>query len=237
MHGVNPFANTWLNAPVGIDLMDNTTMPLLGLLGAPITLLLGPIATLNVMIALGFAGSAMAFFVMARSFTAWWPAAFVGGLLYGFSPFAVAAGLAHLFLVFNVVPPLIILVIHRFVRTNYRSPWLCGVALGACYLAQFYISTEAFASLIVVSLIAVVVGGGLLFRRIDVELTKLAKLGAVAAVVVILGVGYGAWTALKGPQHINGPAQSPSLSWTSATGRTGDPDGEPALHLRRGDTG
>ncbi len=208
VHGINPFANTWLNAPVGIDLMDNTTMPLLGVLGAPITFIFGPIATLNVMMALGFSASAMAFFVMARGFTSWWPAAFVGGLLYGFSPFVVAEGVAHLFLVFNVVPPLIILVIHRFVRADYSSPWLYGAALGGCYLAQFYISTEAFASLVVISLIALVVGGALLIRRLDVNITKIAKMGAATAVVAILGVGYGAWVALEGPQHIHGPAQS-----------------------------
>jgi hypothetical protein len=221
VHGINPFDNTWLNAPVGIDLMDNTTMPLLGVLGAPITFLLGPIATLNVMMALAFSASAMAFFVMARRLTGWWPAAFVGGLLYGFSPFAVAEGTAHLFLVFNVIPPLIILVIHRFVGADDRSPWVYGAALGGCYLAQFYISTEAFASLVVVSLIAVVVGGALLIRRLDIDPTKIAKMAAAAAAVAILGVGYGAWVALEGPQHIHGPAQSASV----IAGISSDPAG------------
>ncbi len=207
LHGVNPFANALLNYPVGLNLMDNTTMPLLGMLGAPVTLVFGPIATLNVMVALGFSASAMAFFVMARRFTDWWPAAFVGGLLYGFCPFAVAEGVAHLFLIFNVVPPLIILVIHRFVSSDDRSPWLYGIALGGCYLAQFYISTEAFASLVVVSCMALVVGGALLFRRLDVDLAKMTKMMAVGIVVALLGVGYGAWVALEGPHHINGPAQ------------------------------
>ena len=207
VHGVNPFDNTWLNLPVGLNLMDNTTMPLLGVLGAPVTILFGPIATLNVLIALGFSASAMAFFLMARRFTLWWPAAFVGGLVYGFCPFAVAEATAHLFLIFNVFPPLIILVIHRFVSTKNRSPWLYGLALGGCFLAQFYISTEAFASLVVMSFVALVVGGLLLVRRLDVDLARLAKMAAVAVVVALLGVGYGAWVALEGPQHIHGPAQ------------------------------
>ena len=208
VHGVNPFDNTWLNVPVGLNLMDNTTMPLLGLLGAPITLLFGPIATLNVMIALGFSASAMAFFVMARRFTDWWPAAFVGGLVYGFCPFAVAEATAHLFLVFNVVPPLIVLVIHRFVSSDDRSPWLYGAALGCLFVAQCYISTEIFASLVVICFIALVVGGLLLIGRFDVDLTRVAKVAAMAAVVTLLGVGYGAWVALEGPDHIHGPAQS-----------------------------
>jgi hypothetical protein len=221
VHGVNPFGNTFLNAPVGIDLLDNTTMPLLGVLGAPITFLFGPIATLNVMMAVAFSGSAMAFFVMARAFTRWWPVAFVGGLLYGFSPFAVAEGTAHLFLVFNVVPPLIVLVIQRFARADFRSPWRYGLALGGCYLAQFYISTEAFASLVVVSLVAAVVGAALLIRHFELDLAKITRMAAVAAVVAILGVGYGAWVALEGPQHIHGPAQSA----VAIAGLSSDPAG------------
>ena len=109
---------------------------------------------------------------------------------------------------FNVVPPLIILVIHRFVDDDDRSPWLYGAALGGCLIAQCYISTEIFASLVVMGFIALIVGGLLLIRRFDVDLARIAKMTAVAAVVALLGVGYGAWVALEGPDHIHGPAQS-----------------------------
>lgn len=221
LHGINPFDSNWLNTPTGVDLMDNTTMPLLGALGTPVTLLFGPIATFNVLMGLAFSASAMTFFLMARRFVSWWPAAFVGGLLYGFSPFAIAAATAHLFLVFSVVPPLIILVVQRFVSVGYRSPWLYGCGLGGCFVAQFYISTEVFATLVLISAVALVVGGLLLVRRLNVDLRKLAKMGTAAAVVVVLGVGYGAWVALDGPQHINGPAQQPSV----IAGLSSDPAG------------
>ena len=68
LHGHNPLVNNWLNAPVGINLMDNTTMPLFGILGFPITWLFGPIATFNILIDLAIFASAMSFFVMARRF-------------------------------------------------------------------------------------------------------------------------------------------------------------------------
>jgi hypothetical protein len=221
LHSVNPFENSWLNAPVGVNLMDNTTMPLLGILGAPITFLFGPIATFNVLIALGFSGSAMTFFLMARRFVVWWPAAFFAGLLYGFSPFVVGSSLAHLFVMFSVVPPLIILIIHRFVTMDDRSPWLYGLGLGGCCVAQFYISTEIFASLAVMSVIALIVGGLVLVRHARVDERRLARLGLSTAVVVILGVGYGSWMALAGPQHINGPAQQAS----TIAGLSSDPAG------------
>ena len=79
--------------------MDNTTMPLVGALGTPITLIFGPIATFNIMLNLALASSAMTFYLMARRFIRWRQAALVGGLLYGFSPFVAAEGRAHLFLI------------------------------------------------------------------------------------------------------------------------------------------
>jgi hypothetical protein len=209
LHGVSPFANGWLNAPVGLNLMDNATMPLLGVLGLPITELFGPIATLNVLIGLGFTLSATTFFLMARRFVSWWPAAFVGGLLYGFSPFFVAEGSAHLIFMFGAIPTLIVLVLHHFVRTGYRFWLRDGLALGVCFALQFYISTEMFASMVVLTLIAICFGAVLwVLRRFEIDARSVIKLGVVAVLVGILGVGYGAWVALRGPEHINGPAQT-----------------------------
>lgn len=208
LHGHNPLANDWLNAPVGVNLMDNTTMPLLGIAGFPVTVLFGPIATFNVLIDLAIFASALSFFAMARRFVDWWPAAFVGGLLYGFSPFTAATGNGHLFLLFQAVPPLVILFVHRFLRESSASPWWTGLAVGLCFVAEFYISTEVFASLVVMTAIALVVAGGYaLLRDVQFDRTRCAQMGGCAVLVVALGVGYGAWMAVAGPQHITGPAQ------------------------------
>jgi hypothetical protein len=223
LHGISPFANNWLNAPTGVDLMDNGTMPLLGLLGAPMTLTLGPIATFNALIVTALALSATTFFLMARRFVAWWPAAFFGGLLYGFSPFAVAVGSsAHLFLLFQAIPPLLILVLDRFQDGSYRSPLWYGLAFGGCFVAQFYISTEATASLAVMTVIGLAFAWLLLVRRRStVNWPALTKMGVTAGFVMVLGIGYGAWVALEGPQHITGPAQNP----TTIAGLSSDPVG------------
>ena len=95
---------------------------------------------------------------MARRFVGWWPTAFVGGLAYGFSPFTATTANAHLFLLFQAVPPLVILCVDRFFRSDNSSPVRTGVALGLCFVVQFYVSTEAFASLAVMTCIAVVLG-------------------------------------------------------------------------------
>ena len=222
LHGHNPFVNDWLNAPVGINLMDNTTMPLLGILAFPITFFFGPIATFNVLIDLAIFASAMSFFVMARRFVSWWPAAFVGGLAYGFSPFTAATANAHLFLLFQAVPPLVILFVDRFLRSDRSSPAWTGVAVGLCFVAQFYISTEVFASLVVMSCIAVVLGGGLiLWKHVPVDRRRTLTFVGCAALVLVVGIGYGAFVALAGPHHINGPAQPA----TAIAGITVDPLG------------
>ncbi len=222
LHGHNPLANDWLNAPVGINLMDNTTMPLLGMLGFPITVLFGPIATFNILIDVAIFASAMSFFVMARRFVRWWPAAFVGGLAYGFSPFTAATANAHLFLLFQAVPPLIILFVDRFLRCRETSPLWSGVAIGACFVAQFYISTEAFASLVVMTACGVVlVGGYALWRHVPFDRRRLLTMVGCTAIVIALGVGYAAWVAVAGPEHITGPAQPA----TAIAGVTIDPLG------------
>jgi hypothetical protein len=211
LHGYNPFVNNWLNAPAGVNLMDNTTMPLLGIVGFPITALFGPIATYNVLLDLSIFASAMSFYCMARRFVGWWPAAFVGGLAYGFSPFTSATANAHLFLLFQAVPPLVVLFVDRFLRSSSRSPWWSGLAVGLCFVAEFYVSTEAFASLVVMTCLAVVVAGVYaLVRHIHVARVRLLKMAGCAVVVVALGTGYGAYVAVAGPDHIIGPAQTPS---------------------------
>ena len=222
LHAHNPLVNNWLNAPGGIDLMDNTTMPLLGILGFPITLLFGPIATFNVLLDLAIFASAMSFFAMARRFVRWWPAAFIGGLAYGFSPFTAATANGHLFLLFQAVPPLLILFVDRFFRSDKASPVWSGVAVGLCFVAQFYISTEVFASLLVMTAIGVVIGvGWVVWKHVPLDRRRTVTFAGCAAVIVALGIGYGAWLAVAGPQHITGPAQPAS----AIAGVTVDPLG------------
>ncbi len=63
-------------------------------------------ATLNVALTLSPALSALAMFVLLRRWVSWMLAAFIGGLLYGFSPFIlIALTDAHLMLAMAPIPP------------------------------------------------------------------------------------------------------------------------------------
>ena len=145
---------------------------------------------------------------MARRFVRWRPAAFVAGLVYGFSPFVVAQGAVHLFLVVGALPPLVILFLDRFLRTRSDPPWLTGLVVGGCFVAEFYISSEVFVSMVVLTVIAgAVAGAWWVFRGPGIEVARLARMGVIAVAVIAVGGGLGAWLALAGPEHVHGPEQ------------------------------
>ena len=68
-HGLNLFFTTYLQVPNGGNLAASTSMPLLGLLGAPVTVLAGPLATFNLMLRLALAASGTSMFFVLRRYT------------------------------------------------------------------------------------------------------------------------------------------------------------------------
>ena len=203
-HGLNPFISTAVNYPHGVNLMSNTGAPLLGIAFAPVTWIFGPAAALNLVMRLGFALSAIAMYFVLRRWARWWPAAFAGGLLYGFSPFVVGQAQAHDFLTFLPFPPLILALLDEVV-VRRRHLVRNGVLLGVVVVAQLLVSPE------VLSMCAVAVFCGLVvlvarhpsMARQHVRELVLG-LGAAAVSFVVLGA-YPLWVYLKGPFHVSGP--------------------------------
>jgi hypothetical protein len=118
VHGHNPLITNWINYPYGVNLMTNTAMFLPAMLLSPVTFIWRPVASLNVMLVLGLAGSAAATYFVLLRWISWKPAAYVGGLLYGFSRYMDGQGWGHFFLVFAMIPPLILLVLDEIVVTQ-----------------------------------------------------------------------------------------------------------------------
>jgi hypothetical protein len=204
-HGLNPFFTHYLNAPRGANLAIDTAMPLLGVLGTPITLLAGPVATFNLLLKLGLAASGASMFWVLRRYTSWWPAAFAGGLLFAFSPYLAGQAVRHVFLSFVPLVPLFIPLLDDWLVSRRRSPLRSGLLLGLVAALQYLISPE----ILLTSAIMAVAGlAWLALRhpRAAGERTGALACGLVAALPVFLLIaGYAVWLLIAGPNRPAGP--------------------------------
>jgi hypothetical protein len=204
-HGLNPFVTDYLNVPTGANLAINTFMPLLGLLGLPVTLLASPVATYNLLLRLGLAASGASMFGVLRRYTSWWPAAFSGGLLFAFSPYMVGQEQRHLFLVFLPLVPLFIPLLDDWLVSMRRPAWRSGLLVGLVAGLQYLISPEI---LLTTATFAVIGLAFLAIRHRGAARQRLGLLarGLAAATPVFLALaGYAIWMLLAGPARPAGP--------------------------------
>jgi hypothetical protein len=209
--GLNPLSTTLINYPFGVDLANNTSMPLLGLLAAPITALFGPVAAFNFFLRLAFASSASAMMFATRRYISWFPGAFLAGLLYGFSPYVVGEATAHLFLAFVPIPPLLVVVVDELVRTQRRSRRRYGLYLGLLLAAQLLISLEVLVTMVICCAIGVVFAIARWPRAARVRAPYLLRAGTWALLPLAPVGTYFAYYYFTGPWHIVGPPRPPSL--------------------------
>src|SRR5258708_19057066 len=79
LHGENPFFTHYVWSPAGVNLAWVNSVPIVSIVFAPLTLLIGPIASYNVAAIALPAISAWAAFLLCRHLTRnWWPS-LVGG--------------------------------------------------------------------------------------------------------------------------------------------------------------
>jgi hypothetical protein len=201
VHGANPLFSHWVNVPFGANYAANVAIPLLALVASPVTAIWGPVASVNFLTSFGFFACCVGGYCFVRHWTTWRPAAFVGGLLYGFSPYVVSEGIAHLHTMFVALVPFIFIVLDEiFVRQRY-SRRLLGLALGLLVVAQYFISSEVLATTAILAVIvAILVGLFNLDRVREHVLGALPAVGiglGIAAVVLAVPVAY----SQLGPQH------------------------------------
>jgi hypothetical protein len=207
-HGHNPFVTHYLNAPSGANLALNTSFPLLGILAAPITATLGPIAAYNMLLRLALATSAFACYLVLRRYTTWRPAAYLGGLLFGFSPYMIGHSHRHLFLTFVPLVPLVIPVVDEWLVRARANPWRAGALLGLLSALEYLISPEICLATVLFVVFALL---GLAVRYRKVVRDRLGNLwrGLITAGVVFGALaGYPAWLLLRGPDRPIGAIHS-----------------------------
>lgn len=204
-HGLNPFFSTWMNYPKGINLAINTASPLLGLVSAPLQLTIGTVSTYDVLLVLALTTSALSMCLALRRWVRSWPAAFAGGLLYGFSPYMIGQGGGHVFLVVLFIPPIVLVLLHEIVVGQHHSAVRNGLLLGLLLVLQYYISPEVLAMTLVVAGTGVVLLAVARWRAVWDRLPHVVVAALVAAAICAAALVYPLWMSTHGPQHVAGP--------------------------------
>ncbi len=208
-HGHNPFFSTALFHPTGINLLAQTSVTGLSLPLVPVTWIWGPVAALNVASTITPALTAFTAFIALRRWVHWTPATFVGGLLYGFSPFVLTSlEFAHLMTAALMVLPLILIALDEIlIRQRHSAVW-SGVLLGLLVFAQFFLSSELLAITALMVIVGIV---GLVLVALIFDRAALRRLARHAATGLGVGLGVGVvllawpvWFALDGPAHLSG---------------------------------
>jgi hypothetical protein len=209
IHGSNPLFTNWQNYPAGINAGVNGSMLLLGALASPITFLFGPVVSWNVLERTAPFVSALSMCLVVRRWTSWWPAAFVGGLLYGFSSYVTSQS-GHLFLAFVPLPPLFFLLLYEALVRQRWSPRRVGALLGLVSAAQFFVFSEIFASMVMMGAGATVLYLFANRKHISVDSHYLKTTGIHAVLAGAVLLVYPIFVTLFGPQHINGVPNPPA---------------------------
>ena len=222
-HGTDMFFTDWMLYPRGLNTLWNVSLPLPALLLGPATTTWNVVLGYNLLVVIAFAGSALSAYLVLRRFAPWPPAAFAGGLLFGFSPYMISQGLGHLHLVLLPLVPLVLLLLHEILVRQRWRPWITGPLLGGVAVAQLLTAEEVLASLVLVSAVGVVVLLALFPRGIPAH-WRHAVLGlGLAAVTAGVLAARPLQVQLSGPQRLTGTVSSPDryradlLSWIMPT--------------------
>lgn len=210
--GQNPWLTDYLDYPGGVNLMWTPTPLAPAVLLGPITTVWGPIVSYNVLMTVGPALSAWAASAAIHRLVPNHGAAFVGGLLYGFSPYVMAHELGHLGMVMAWLPPLALLLLHELVIRRRWPVMLSGALLGLVAGLQLYTSSELLATtalVAVLGLAALLVVARLNRIPLQPAVSALARGGGFALAVGLTLGAPGLLTMELGPQVVHGLIQQP----------------------------
>ncbi|MEV4820364.1 hypothetical protein [Micromonospora sp. NPDC049274] len=219
-----------LNAPDGVNLMANTTVIALGVVCAPITLLLGAPTTFALLAAANLAGTALAWYLLFhRTLRARRLASALGGGLCGFGPGMISQSNSHLHMTAQWLLPVIVWLVVRLLRASDPGPTTpdetaharpagpdrrrmisSAVGLAAAVTAQVLIGEEVL-FLCAVTLLVMAIS----YAVADRELARRALPGfagglAIAAGLALLVLGYPLWFQFAGPQGVADGMFSPA---------------------------
>ena len=207
-HGHNVLATNYLYAPGGLNVMWNNSVFALGAVASPLTETIGVVHTFAVLLTISLALSASTMFLLLRRWTTWLPAAWLGGVVYGFSTLALEESRSgRINATFDAIPPLVVIVILKLVRKEW-SPTVGGSVLGLLLTTQLFISEEMLT--ITLTCIGVTLAVLALVNRAEVLThgAEVIRATVAAAVTLLVLSAYPLYVEFFGPDRITGPPES-----------------------------
>ncbi|WP_432825144.1 hypothetical protein [Dactylosporangium sp. CA-092794] len=200
-HGDNPFFTDQLNAPLGVNLMANTSVLGLALPLAPITLLFGAGATFVLIDTIALAGTAAAwYFVLSRHVVTSRLAAYIGGLFCGFAPSMISQSTGHPNIAGQFLIPFIV---WNVLRLHHPGPVLRrALVLAALVVYQCFINEEVL-FLTAVALLVFLLAYLRPREYAPMARAALPALGAAGALAAVI-LAYPLYHQFFGPQAYHG---------------------------------
>jgi len=188
VHGLNPLLTKATWAPSGFNFAWGTSVPLASVLVSPLTLALGPVATYNILCLISLPINGFAAYMLCRYITRDYAASWLGGYIFGFSPFMLGqliSGHLHMMLVFSV--PLCAYLALRRINEEITGRNFT-LLLGLILVAQFLLSLEVFATMTMLGAFALFsvlsFGPDRASKQIPGMLTSVACAYGIATIVV-----------------------------------------------------
>jgi hypothetical protein len=201
--GAYPFVSDRMNVPAGVNLMANTSVLGLGVPMAPVTILFGPQASFAVLLVLGLAGTAFAWFwLLSRHLVRSRPAAFVGGAFCGFAPGLVSHAQGHVNWTAQFLVPLLV-----WRTLELRVPGRAGrngAVLGALIACQAFINEEVLFYTALTCAVFIAARAGVGWRTVRPAVRPFAAGLGVATLVATAALAYPLWVQFFGPQSYRG---------------------------------
>ena len=153
--------------------------------------------------------SATCAYSVLRRWRVWAPAAALGGMGYGFSPYMVSQALGHLDLLFVPLPPLIVATLVKMLM-GPRHPLRCGSALAGLIVAQYSSPQEILAMTAIICAIGIISVTAYHYEKAR-DIIRLAWRPAALALapafgLVVAALAYPLWYEFAGPAHYVGSA-------------------------------
>lgn len=208
-HGHSLFFSTYQFHPAGFNLLADTSALAIAVTFSPVTVLFGPVVAMNLASTLIPAATAFSMYWLLSNWVTWAPAAFVGGLAYGFSAWVIVQlGFGWINLACMALLPLMVACLDELLVRQRRRPMAVGTALAVLLAVEFFVSVEMDLLVVLSILVATVLVVGATWI-LDPTLVRLRWRNTVIGLATSAGVGsallaYPVWFFLAGPAHLSG---------------------------------